>query len=104
MPSAKDGIGVPSGQKISSIPPPVPTCPPPFDAELGDNGLQVLSNTHITFNNIHISLNTLRIIYQHFTLKNTKLALTFRTMKMELNCSYQARYQVPTKTFLPTPP
>jgi hypothetical protein len=44
MPSAKDGIGVPPGQKISSIPPPVPTCPPPYDADLSDNGngLQVL--------------------------------------------------------------
>ena len=34
MPSAKDGIGVSSGPKIESVPPPVPTCPPP---ELDDN-------------------------------------------------------------------
>ena len=38
MPTAKDGIGVSSGQKLGSIPPPVPTCPPPYDAELNDNG------------------------------------------------------------------
>ena len=39
MPSAKDGIGVQSGQKNVSIPPPpVPTCPPPFDPDFVDNG------------------------------------------------------------------
>ena len=35
MPSAKDGNITLSGQ-----PPPVPTCPPPYDAD--DNGYQVL--------------------------------------------------------------
>ena len=39
MPSAKDGIGVQSGQNNVSIPPPpVPTCPPPFDPDFVDNG------------------------------------------------------------------
>ena len=39
MPSAKDGIGVQSGPNNVSIPPPpVPTCPPPFDPDFDDNG------------------------------------------------------------------
>ena len=38
MPSAKDGIGVSSGQTFGSAPPPVPTCPPPDDADLNANG------------------------------------------------------------------
>ena len=37
MPSAKDGIGISSGPKIESVPPPVPTCPPPLDSKLNDN-------------------------------------------------------------------
>ena len=41
MPSAKDGIGS-SGPKIESVPPPVPTCPPPLDSELNDNEVSII--------------------------------------------------------------
>ena len=56
MPSAKGGIGVPGGGTFGSVPPPVPTCPPPSDAEITDTGNGIREGVSVAFQLTYPSL------------------------------------------------
>ena len=53
MPSSKDGIGDSVGQNFGSVPPPVPTCPPPFDSDVSDTGNGVREGVSVAFRIIY---------------------------------------------------